>query len=219
MSNVTPSVPAGWYPDPAGTPRQRWWDGISWTENYSEPQQQAAYPATAQPYSPTAAAEAIQAPAGINVYTPFIWLIALLPLLPMLALLTIDWGSMFRFDPNNPASAATATFGIFLSPGYLIAVFGGFVIYGLNAFFAFRDYSYLASVGIVRPFHWAWTFLSSIVYVIGRSVVVGRRTGGLGKAPMWVAIGSIVLSFVFSIVMMVQMFAAMSASLGDLVTR
>jgi hypothetical protein len=24
--------PAGWYPDPAGTPSQRWWDGVGWTD-------------------------------------------------------------------------------------------------------------------------------------------------------------------------------------------
>ena len=210
MSNVTPSVPAGWYPDPAGTPRQRWWDGTSWTENYTEPA------AASQPYTPNAAAQAAQAPTGINVYTPFIWLIALLPLIPLLSLLTIDWSSMFRFDLDNPASAATAPLGIFLSPGYLIAVFGGFIIYGLNAFFAYRDYSYLASVGIVRPFHWAWTFLSSPVYVIGRSVVVGRRTGGLGKAPMWVSIGAMALSFVVTIIMTIQMFSAMTESISNL---
>lgn len=210
MSNVTPSVPAGWYPDPAGTPRQRWWDGTSWTENYTEP-------ATAsQPYTPNAAAEAAQAPAGVTVYTPFIWLIALLPLVPLLALLTVDWGSMFRFDPNDPASAAAASLGLFVSPGYLIALFGGFAVYGLNVFFAFRDYTYLASAGIVRPFHWAWTFLSSVVYVIGRSVVVGRRTGGQGKAPMWVAIGSVALSFIFSIIITIQMFAGMAESISNL---
>lgn len=218
MSNVTPSIPAGWYPDPAGTARQRWWDGTAWTENYTE-NATAAATAPAQPYTQTAAAEAVQAPAGINVYTPFIWLIALLPLVPIVALLTIDWGSIFRFDPTDPTSAVAATFGIFLAPGYLIALFGGFIVYGLNAFFAYRDYTYLASVGVVRPFFWAWTFLSSVVYVIGRSVVVGRRTGGRGKAPMWIAIGSVVFSFVISIVMTVQMFAAMTDSIRDIVTR
>lgn len=208
MSNATPTVPAGWYPDPSGGPRQRWWDGVSWTENYSAPQ------VTAPVGEPIP-----QAPAGINVYTPFIWLIALLPLIPVFALLTIDWGSIFRFDPNDPSSAFAATFGIFLSPGYLIALVGGLVVYGLNAFFAYRDYSHLNSVGVVRPFHWAWTFLSSVVYVIGRSVVVGRRTGGRGTTPIWVAIGSIVVSFLVTIIMTVLMITQMTQSFTDLVTR
>nr|WP_241011091.1 DUF2510 domain-containing protein [Mycobacterium gordonae] len=27
----TASVPPGWYPDPSGQPRQRYWDGATWT--------------------------------------------------------------------------------------------------------------------------------------------------------------------------------------------
>lgn len=39
---VSPSIPAGWYPDGQG--RMRWWDGTAWTEQYS--------PATGVPVAP-----------------------------------------------------------------------------------------------------------------------------------------------------------------------
>ncbi|KTR73670.1 hypothetical protein NS234_19740, partial [Microbacterium oxydans] len=45
----------------------------------------------------------------------------------------------------------------------------------------------LAARGFVRPFPWAWTFLSSLVYVIGRHVVI-RRRGGRTLAPLVVTI-------------------------------
>ena len=34
-----PGAPPGWYPDPAGGPGQRWWDGYAWTDSTVVPQQ------------------------------------------------------------------------------------------------------------------------------------------------------------------------------------
>jgi uncharacterized protein YxjI len=45
-----PPPPAGWYPDPAGTPGTRWWDGRTWTEHV----QQAAPPPPPPPPPPSA---------------------------------------------------------------------------------------------------------------------------------------------------------------------
>ena len=36
--NATPTPPAGWYTDPEGDPRQRYWDGQQWTDNYASPE-------------------------------------------------------------------------------------------------------------------------------------------------------------------------------------
>lgn len=201
-SPVTPSVPAGWYPDPAGGARSRWWDGTQWTEHFQEP------------YDPAAAAAALKAPEGTQWNTPWIWLIIVIPLLPMIGLLTIDWRSMFTFDPSDPTSAMNAQFAIFTSPGYLLAVLGGWVGYALCALFAFLDWRELQKRGVPKPFHFAWVFLSSLVYVIGRSVVVRRRTGD-GIVPMYAAIASIVLIFIFTIIMMIQMFNAIYSQMDS----
>jgi hypothetical protein len=37
MSDTQRQVAAGWYPDPNGTPNQRWWDGTQWTNHYAPP--------------------------------------------------------------------------------------------------------------------------------------------------------------------------------------
>jgi hypothetical protein len=34
---VTSPPPAGWYPDPNGTPGQRWWNGASWSDATQAP--------------------------------------------------------------------------------------------------------------------------------------------------------------------------------------
>ncbi|RIJ52004.1 DUF2510 domain-containing protein [Clavibacter lycopersici] len=35
-STGTPSTPAGWYADPAGSDRLRWWDGTRWTDHLAD---------------------------------------------------------------------------------------------------------------------------------------------------------------------------------------
>jgi hypothetical protein len=51
-----PGAPPGWYPDPAGGPGQRWWDGYAWSEATVLPQQ--------PPPPPWASAPPPQAPAS-----------------------------------------------------------------------------------------------------------------------------------------------------------
>ena len=42
-------APAGWYPDPSGSGALRYWDGVAWTEAFSQPSPAPAPPAPASP--------------------------------------------------------------------------------------------------------------------------------------------------------------------------
>lgn len=194
----TPKTPPGWYPDPTDPARQRYWNGVAWTEH----QHPSAAPAQALPTAPAvhpAYAEPAKAPPGTDWNTVWIWLVVLLPLVPTLLLLGVPWDSMFDFDPTpDRAEIMEAMLGIYRSPVYVLASLSGWAVYGLVVFFAYRDYKELAARGVPKPFHWAWAFLTP-VYPIGRSVVVARRTGR-GYAPMWATIGTIVVSFIVSFV-------------------
>ena len=46
-ASATPSVPAGWYADPAGRYELRYWDGSAWTEHVSRAGQQYTDPPVA----------------------------------------------------------------------------------------------------------------------------------------------------------------------------
>jgi len=177
----TPATPAGWYPDPAGTARQRWWDGTQWTENY---------------HDPLAAAQvnALKAPEGVPIYTPFVWIMMALLLVGIFSIFLIDWEDYLAksFNPQ------TAPFAIF-TPSYLLVVGLGWLIYAGNIVLAFFDHRTLKRAGVPQPFHWAFMFISSAVYLIGRGVVMRRRTGQ-GFATVWLTIVYLVLALVVGIV-------------------
>lgn len=184
MTNAaTPTTPAGWYPDPAGSARSRWWDGAQWTEHYYD-----AYSG--------APAEVLSAPAGTAPYTPWIWLMIFVPLLPIVGLFSFDLNGYMQATLSGDAQAMMSAL---FTPGYVISIVLGWVVYGLTVLFAFLDWKELKRREVPRPFHWAFAFIPYPVYVIGRSVVVRRRTGR-GIAPMWVTIVLYVLIFIGSLV-------------------
>jgi hypothetical protein len=196
------NAPAGWYPDPENASQSRWWDGTAWTDHRSAP-------APTTPYS-TQVAD-LKAPEGTPWNTVWIWIIVILPLVPMIGLLTVDWGGLIDIHDRTGLSSLA----LFASPGYLLSMFGGWVVYGLCVWFAYLDWRELQRRDVPRPFHWAWAFLSSIVYVIGRSVVVRRRTGH-GISPMWAAIASIVVSIGAAVYIMIEVMASVFAAVGTI---
>jgi hypothetical protein len=199
MSSTGTNAPAGLYPDPADQARGRYWNRIAWTDLCHTPGQ--LFPAGAEP----------KAAPGTDGNTLWIWLVVFLPLVPTLLLLFVPWSSTFDVDPTGGYAGVMRAYDLLLPPFYWGAALLNWVVYGLTVFFAYRDVKELTSRGVPRPFHWAFAFLSSLVYAIGRSIVVARRTGK-GYAPMWVEVGVVVVN----IVVLIVIFAAMFSGMADL---
>lgn len=197
---TVPVTPAGWYPDHTGAARLRWWDGAAWTENVSAT---AAGPMSdVAPYSLRQTPTTV--PAGTPVYNVFIWIITLLPILSIVTLLT----------RSTPALLGSQTdpYAMYRDPGYLASLAIGSVVYGGAVLLAYLDRKRLLRDGFDRPFHWAWTFFSAGVYVIGRSIIAGRRAGR-GRAPIWVWIAITLLVTVLAVVRVGQMMATLMSTL------
>lgn len=165
----------------------------------------------AQPYNAQAyaAQQTLTAPAGTNPSTPWIWLIVLIPLIGLIPLPFVDWSGLFASsmtDPSDPTAAVEAQLALYTSPAYLATIGLSWIVIAATIVFALIDFRTLTRRGVPQPFHWAWSFtalaVGGIVYIIGRSVVVRRRTGS-GLAPIWAYIGVIVLSFVIGIAVVI----------------
>lgn len=197
-SGNIPAAPAGWYADPAGTGRLRWWDGSAWSDQFSTPSQQV--PVVLQ--RPLLRRDA-------PVYSPLIWVITLLPLLSTVLLLL--WNPEFRFIVVG--RRRTLDPWSLFTPAYFLILFSGLATYVASVLLAYFDSERLRRDGVVRPFHWAWSFLSSAVYVIGRSVIMSKVARGRGLAPIWVLIGVVVLNIVVANIKMSALMSSMIATI------
>jgi uncharacterized membrane protein YhaH (DUF805 family) len=126
--------------------------------------------------------------------TPYMWAIAVTPLLSLLTLAFVDISSYLDESLRLAEAGSTAAPS---SPGMLLAQLVSWGLYALTVVLAFFDWRALKRRGVDRPFAWPWAFLS-VVYVIGRAVVVKRRTGR-GVAPMVVYLVLTVVSIAVSV--------------------
>ncbi|TBN57127.1 DUF2510 domain-containing protein [Glaciihabitans arcticus] len=169
------TVIAGWYPDPAGSGRSRWWDGTQWTESYETPY--------------TLAPQTLAAPVGTPAYNNWIWAIV-----GLLAVRTLLSGVPLVIPGYFESSASGATTGEFAMVDLVTGVIS-WILYGVTVALAYFDWRTLRDSGVPKPFHWAFAFLPTPVYLIGRAVVTRRRTGK-GFATLWIAIVYMALSFI-----------------------
>ena len=178
----------GWYPDPFGEAPLRWWDGTKWEAAVS------ANPPAAPPVR--YASERRPLPPETPVFTPWVWLVVLLPLASTLvSLVTIGalTQSLAEFAARGAANPG-ANLALLTSPGYLLGSIFGWVVFALSVVFSWLDYRALERRGVDQPFHWAWSFLAWPVYTIGRAVIVRRVAGGRGMGVLWATIAVLVIT-------------------------
>jgi hypothetical protein len=206
---VTNTTPPGWYPDPWNSSAQRFWDGGQWTDHVAARSGVGERPRLAE---------------GAPIYGLIIWLIAALPVISgvLVWFIRIDFAGYIdqlrrleSWDGTGPMPAFDP-FSMF-GPGYWVNVVVSIVLYAALIVLAALDRRRLLAIGVERPFHWAWAFLSPIVYVIGRSVIVRRVASPRGLAPMWVAIGVTVAVIISSSIWSAIFSAQLMSQLGDLV--
>ncbi|KQR50807.1 hypothetical protein ASF88_16380 [Leifsonia sp. Leaf336] len=181
---------AGWYPDPYREAPLRWWDGTQWTGQVGGHAPGVAGVAARRPL-----------PQETPVYTVWIWLVVLLPLVSVLLLLvTNPFSGYVHFMQSLETSARPSAQDMLeiYNPAFLIDSLVGWLIYAATIVFSWLDYRELGRRGVERPFHWAWSFLSSAVYVIGRGVIVRRVAPHRGLVPIWVMIAVVGISLIVS---------------------
>jgi hypothetical protein len=198
VTEPTPAPAPGWYPDPAGSGTSRWWDGRGWTEHVADAGRDGT---VEQPALPPDA----------RVNTAAIWIIALLPLVAAVAFLVWDVEGFLRRALEDPQHAAQARF---TDPGSLLTSVVGVLISAAIVVLAWADRRALIRMGVVKPFHWAWSFLP-VVYVIGRAVVLRRRVHR-GLAPLWTSVVVEVLLLAVIAAKLVAAFAAVAPALSEL---
>ena len=188
MTNPSlPSTPAGWYPDPAGSPRNRWWDGTQWTENYHDPLQAAQLNTYA-----------LKAPEGTTTTTLWFWGLVVLTVINLLVGLTV-------FLPGNLETAIATGLSDdapLFTPTDVISSAVNLLLIAAFVLFSYFDFNALRENGVPKPFHWAWSFFAFLfypLYLFGRAIVINRRTGsGLAgiALPIVYLIATIAIFFV-----------------------
>ena len=188
----------------------RYWDGIRWTDQVSPP----APPTIEQPPLPD----------GTRLGTVWVWVMAVLPLLDAVLLLSMNLpGLITQAAAQQMRDMSSERMNVLIeptSPGLLALEGVGFLLRIALVVLAFLDQRALTRLGVVKPFFWAWSLFELVgaggwVYLIGRTVVLKRRTGR-GSAPLWVFIGSFVVTTAVVIAVVTASVAAVVGQINTL---
>ena len=172
----------------------------------------------------------LRAPEGTKAGTVWIWVFVALPIVELIASIPLLVGigdlyakmfSLIDVTGQAPTSAAVQdVIGAslaFLGPMLWVTLLG-YQLMGVGVLFGWLDWRELRRRGVPKPFHWAWGFFAfagagTLVYLIGRSIVVRRRTGG-GLAPLWTGIVVYVVIVIATIVWAAWLVATMLGAIN-----
>lgn len=182
-------------------------------------QQYGQQPYGAQPGYGYGNAPIPKAPEGAKPYNLFIWIIVALPIVSIiLNLLTVSsiepiLEDILKQAQTNPGAQSTVP-TMTTTPWEGISQLIGLLIAAAAVVLGYFDWKALKAQGFVRPFHWAFGFfalLTPLVYIIGRSIVVRRRSGR-GLLPMWISIAIAVIGIIVTISIFVGIVSAVIGS-------
>ncbi|KQR65738.1 hypothetical protein ASF89_00625 [Frigoribacterium sp. Leaf172] len=111
--------------------------------------------------------------------TPYVAAIALSPIVTCVLVVVALRRSVELLTPGS-TGVGQGEYVLVLSVSFAIGI--GLVV------LSWLDRRTLQARGVERPFHWAWSIVSLLIYLIGRSIVLQRRIGG-SAAPLWLFLG------------------------------
>ncbi|WP_431803349.1 hypothetical protein [Microbacterium sp. bgisy203] len=159
--------------------------------------------------------------ADVDTNTVWVWLAIAASIVPFFSIFLIDWNEYIDILVRS-ASDPRATSDVL--QWQVASLWISFISWGaIAAFivFSWLDWRELRRRGVVQPFHWAWSFFAlaspgAAVYMIGRAVVLRRRTVAGGWTPLWVWIGGTVIGTVVVVIWAVNLAGTIITRIGGL---
>jgi hypothetical protein len=176
-SGIVGGIPAGWYPDPAGSENKRWWDGTQWTTHLQEPEPAPALPAFGN-YVPADQRPVTALPiadAG-TAYTRAGWWLAFSPVWIVIPQIIVVESI------TSLISATAATQYSAFAPGLGLL---NLVLWVVLVALAYSDHKKLLAAGNETAAAPWWVLLTPIVYLILRAQHVRQYATGAWSLVIW----------------------------------
>lgn len=132
-------------------------------------------------------------------YTPFVWIIAMIPLIQLVGILLV-----------------VSAVDVALAMPFLAAIAVGPYIAGIPL--AIADHRQLKRMGHQHPAHWGWSVLTSPAYLVARAIAASREHGkGLTPLLVWASLSLLQVASIIAVpgILISAMPAVFSAEVED----